>query len=111
MFIKDACKNIAFYARNQISGMQHDWGRFKRQDAWKPILVVYIAEGIFASVFIVSGLIGVGFFYHYVRAYASPLFIIAIIVGLVGLAVHFTWYSIRIDAKVEEEKNIKEFCE
>ena len=110
MFIKDICRNIAFYARNQISGMQHDWGRFRQCDKWKVGLLHNIVSGIIMAFLVVGASVGFLFVYHFARIYSRPLLIL-MNVAFAALAVYFTWYSIRHDVKIEEEKNIKEFCE
>lgn len=110
MFIKDICKNIAFYTRNQISSMQHDWGRFRQRDKWKLGLVVNIAAATVASILIVGAAASFVLIYGATRVYAYPLFI-AMNVGVVLTAVYLVRYFIYRDVKEEEEKNIKEFCE
>ena len=110
MFIKDICKNIAFYTRNKISGVQHDWGRFRQCDKWKLCLLRNIVSGVFAPMLIISGMLGFVFFCLFFRAHFYPAFIAMIVVTVLA-GVYFVWSYICIDAKIEEEKNIKEFCE
>ena len=110
MFIKDICKNVAFYIRNKISGMQHDWGRFRQCDKWKRDLIRNIALGIIVAFVFVGAIGGFVSLYFIARAFACQLFIV---VGIIfaTLAAYFTWLFIRCAAKIGEEKNIKEFCE
>lgn len=110
MFIKDICKNVAFYTRNLISGMQHDWGRFRQCDKWKRGLVRSIALGIIVAFVLVGAIGGFVFLYFIARVFACQLFIVMSVI-FAALAVYFTWLFICCVAKIEEEKNIKEFCE
>ena len=110
MFIKDICENVAFFTRNKISGMQHDWGRFRQCDKWKRGLVSSIALGTIVAFVLVGAIGGFVFLYFIVLAFACQLFIVVSVI-FAALAVYFTWLFICCVAKIEEEKNIKEFCE
>ena len=110
MFIKDVCKNIAFYVRNSISGVQHDWSRFRQCDKWKRNLLRSIALGIIVAFLIVGAIGGFVSLYFIARALACQLFIVVSVI-FAALAIYFTWLFICCAAKIEEEKNIKEFCE
>ena len=111
MFIKDICKDIAFYARNQISGMQHDWSRFRQCDKWKRNLLRSIALGIIVAFVFVGAIGGFAFLYFIARAFAWCQLFVVVGVIFAALAVYFTWLFICCVAKIEEEKKIKEFCE